>query len=394
MEEFDFVLKENPPNVPAVFSNRNGIPAVQEAASKPFRATLKQYCRDYSPDLVCLLESKVSGDHANRISTSFGFEEWIRVEAVGFSGGIWVFWNHPLRIQVLNTHPQFVNLQVDEQNSSPWILSLVYGSPNISLCKKLFAELSLSNFDRYPCWLACGDFNSVTSIEEVSNAECFNLSRCSDFKEWIFREGLIDLGFTGSRYTWMRGTNTASFRGARLDRALSTVDWRIRNPNAMVEHLPIINSDHAPLLITCNPSLNTVTRKPFRFNMAWSLHTDFMNCVRSSWDTGKGLEENKIRTAEALQNWNRNTFGDIFQRKKRLLSRIKGVQRSLSSHIRNDLIRLERKLREELQLTLQQEELLWYQRSREEWNTSGDCNSKFYHTATSAKKNRAKITSL
>lgn len=63
-------------------------------------------------------------------------------------------------------------------------------------------------------------------------------------------------------------------------------------------------------------------------------------------------------------------------------------------HIRNDLIRLERKLRKELQSTLQHEELLWYQRSREEWITSGDSNTKFYHTATSVKKNKTRINSL
>lgn len=52
------------------------------------------------------------------------------------------------------------------------------------------------------------------------------------------------------------------------------------------------------------------------------------------------------------------------------------------------------KLREELQSTLHQEELIWYQHSREEWITSGDCNTKYYHTATSVKKNKVKINSL
>ncbi|XP_031131690.1 uncharacterized protein LOC116033075 [Ipomoea triloba] len=169
----------------------------QGAASKAFRRTLKQFCRSYKPDLVCLFEPKVSGDQANRICISFGFEEWVRVEAVGFSGGIWVFWNHTVEIQVISTHPQFVNLQVKEGNGLPWVLSLVYGSPNISLRRRLFSELTSSSFSTQPCWLACCDFNSVTSSDEVSNAACFNSSRCADFNNWIFREGLIDLGFTG-----------------------------------------------------------------------------------------------------------------------------------------------------------------------------------------------------
>ncbi|XP_031110827.1 uncharacterized protein LOC116014988 [Ipomoea triloba] len=335
---------------------------------------------NFAPNLVCLLEPKVSGDQANRICIGFGFEDWLRVEAVGFSGGIWIFWNSPLEVQ--------------EGNDPPWVLSLVYGSPNISLCKKLFTELTSADFNHQSCWLACGDFNSITSIEEVSNSSCFNSSRCSDFRNWIFREGLIDLGYIGSKFTWMRGINSASFRGARLDRALCNADWKFRFPEAVVEHLPMIDSDHSPLLISCTPKAATTRKKPFRFNMAWATHEDFINCVRRTWMPEKQLEENKTTMAEALSIWNRSTFGNIFQRKNWLLSRIKGIQRSLTVQARNDLLRLERKLREELQSTLQQEELIWYQRSREEWITSGDCNTRFYHLATSVKKNNVKINSL
>ncbi|XP_031112000.1 uncharacterized protein LOC116015972 [Ipomoea triloba] len=148
--------------------------------------------------------------------------------------------------------------------------------------------------------------------EEVSNSECFNMARCSDFRQWIYQEGLLDLGFIGAEFTWMRGNNTDSFRGARLDRALCNVEWRTRFPEAKVEHLPLINSDHAPLLIRSDPHLNTVGRKAFRFNMAWAVHADFINCVKKSWDSGKGIEENKQNTAVALQAWNKNTVGNIF----------------------------------------------------------------------------------
>lgn len=36
---------------------------------------------------------------------------------------------------------------------------------------------------------------------------------------------------------------------------------------------------------------------------------------------------------------------------------------------------------------LRQEELLWFQKSREEWITSGDRNTKHYHTLTIVKRN-------
>lgn len=95
----------------------------QGAASRAFGRTLKQLCRIHRPAIVCLLEPKVSSDQANKICANLGFDEWIRVEAVGFSGGIWVLWNNYLKIEVLDTHPQFINLEITEGQRDPWILT-------------------------------------------------------------------------------------------------------------------------------------------------------------------------------------------------------------------------------------------------------------------------------
>ena len=43
---------------------------------------------------------------------------------------------------------------------------------------------------------------------------------------------------------------------------------------------------------------------------------------------------------------------------------------------------------------LKEDELLWFQRSREEWLVSGDKNIKFYHASTQVRKNRHKIQAL
>ncbi|XP_031124242.1 uncharacterized protein LOC116026955 [Ipomoea triloba] len=264
----------------------------QGAASTAFRRTLKQLCRDHSPDIVCLFEPKVLGAHANSICISFGFENWVRVEVVGFSGGIWIFWKPSVSLEILRTHPQFISLQVYEQHSPPWTLSMVYGSPNRLLRKKLFSDLTANSPGTQPSWLVCGDFNSVISREEVNNPDCFNNARCADFKEWIFQEGLVDLGFEGTKFTWMRGINSDSFRAARLDRALSSVEWRLNFPNAIVNHLPMINSDHSPLLISCIPRHEFNGERKFKFNMAWTTHVDFQRCVKEAWVTDMELKAN------------------------------------------------------------------------------------------------------
>lgn len=101
--------------------------------SNSFRHNLKNYIRLHNPSIVCLLEPRVSGNQANKICSSIGFDEWIRVEVVGFSGGIWILWKATVNVNIISTHPQFINLQVDDNGSEPWLMTIVYGCPNLSL---------------------------------------------------------------------------------------------------------------------------------------------------------------------------------------------------------------------------------------------------------------------
>ncbi|MBA0758006.1 hypothetical protein Gotri_021043, partial [Gossypium trilobum] len=48
-----------------------------------------EYNAEHKPDIVCLIEPKVSGKKTNVIIEKLGFNYSHQVEAVGFSGGIW-----------------------------------------------------------------------------------------------------------------------------------------------------------------------------------------------------------------------------------------------------------------------------------------------------------------
>lgn len=41
-------------------------------------------------DVMILTETRVSGERANVIIASLGFERYTKVDAMGFAGGIWV----------------------------------------------------------------------------------------------------------------------------------------------------------------------------------------------------------------------------------------------------------------------------------------------------------------
>lgn len=310
------------------------------------------------------------------------------------SGGIWVLWRSNTNITVRRTHPQFILLTFKEAHTGNHSLAVVYGSPSKDLRQRLWKELGRNKgYFNHP-WAAIGDFNSVTCKEEVSNFNTYSDQRSRNFNDWINEEALIDLGYTGQKFTWVRGNNTNTFKGARLDRGLCSVDWLDCFPDSTITHLPAMSSDHTPIVLnTSTPGSKKVNRR-FQFQVAWTAHDDFLNTIDRTWKKGGIVKENVVAVKEALIDWNRNTFGNIHKNIRRLEARLEGIQRIRSIKKNNGLIKLEGKIRKNLEEALYLEELMWYQNSREEWIKSGDRNTKFYHAATKVRKATSKIHCL
>lgn len=169
----------------------------QGAASRVFRRAFLHLCKDVRPYIVGLLEPRTSGAAADKVCRSFGFDNWVRIEAMGFCGGIWVLWDNNLDMEVITTNPQFILCKVRKGVGEEAYISFVYGIPKHNLRRKLWEGLSYDDWNMQGTWITVGDYNVVLSIEEVSNKENFGSRRCVGMRDWIFREGLIDLGFVG-----------------------------------------------------------------------------------------------------------------------------------------------------------------------------------------------------
>nr|GLL37714.1 uncharacterized protein LOC109159904 [Ipomoea trifida] len=280
----------------------------QGAGGRAFHRVLKNLIQTHKPTILSLVEPKVSGAQADLICKKMGYSDWVRVEAVGFSGGIWTFWNDSLQVSVISTHPQFVILQVRNDTNNPWFYAVVYGSPTHHLRRRLWAELTVAKQNLHGPLLVAGDFNAVTNREDTDNYTTFSAQRSSEFAEWIHSEGLVDMGYFGPKFTWVKILSGGVAKSARLDRALCNVEGRQLFPEAAVSHLPRVASDHAPILIRV-AARTTVTRPfPFRFQAAWFTNIGLDETVKSTWNANLDFCTNITHMGLSLAEWNKNVF--------------------------------------------------------------------------------------
>ena len=92
--------------------------------------------------------------------------------------------------------------------------------------------------------------------------------------------------------------------------------------------------------------------------------------------------------------WNKNQFGNIFQKKRKVLARLDRVQRSLANQLFSSLVALENQLCKELDVVLEQERDLWALKSRINWMILGDRNTSFYHISALARRKHNFITAI
>lgn len=214
---------------------------VQGVGSRAFIDALKEILKRNKPNIVVLVETHMRGDHAEKLARVFGFSGHTRVDAVGFSGGIWVYWRQEeVTVDPIIKHDQFITMNVTRVGSFPGYFTAIYASPDPTKRQDLWTELREFAHHMKEPWLLAGDFNETHYPSERSSA-CYDTTRRSQsFNTWIDELELIEVEFSGSLHTWARGLTPDTRQSARLDRALCNGPWGLMFENAKLRHLPAI----------------------------------------------------------------------------------------------------------------------------------------------------------
>lgn len=127
-------------------------------------------------------------------------------------------------------------------------LTCVYASCDGRKRRELWTNLV--NLNSKTPWLIAGDFNVGISQGDKKGGNPLNMNDVTDFNSMISQFGLIDGGFSSSRFTSSNNRTGKARIMQRLDRAFYNTAW-LSAWSTNVKHLHKAYSNHAPVLINC-----------------------------------------------------------------------------------------------------------------------------------------------
>lgn len=169
-----------------------------------------------------------------------------------------------------------------------------------------------------------GDFNDVFSNSEKDGLRGIEPIRLNLFISFIDDSKLIDTELQGCKFTWLSNPRDGFVTRELIDRVLANWARRELFRHALTLALPIVNSDHAPILLKPKPPLTS--GRSFKFEAFWNDHEDCKGIVANGW-VGHHSEpwnqwDKRVEACKSsLIKWQRSTFRNA-AKDANLLSRV------------------------------------------------------------------------
>ena len=127
---------------------------------------LKDECLKNKPHIVFLMETKQKNSYVTKIRKKCNFtNEWL-VTPTGLSGGLALWWNDDLIVNILSSTTNVIHTSVSGSNFEvPNYLTFVYGPTDEG--DRLICWDYITNIANHinQSWMCIGDFNDIASLE-------------------------------------------------------------------------------------------------------------------------------------------------------------------------------------------------------------------------------------
>ena len=337
------------------------------------------------------METKQTVEKMKKIKGDLRYDGMLVVPCVRRIGGLAMLWKSEVLLDIQTYSLNHIDDHILNNPSSSWRLTGFYGRPekyqkheSWSYLCRLHSRASLS-------WVCVGDYNETLTSDEKQGGS----PRAGRLMEDLLHCGLIDLSFSGNKYTWRNGRPGDAFVQERLDRACATVEWRELFPHSKVTHLHAAYSDHVPILLTTQGATHSTRGEkiPKRFEEKWASHPECEQIIMEAWNgtnpTGSPmfrLFEKIKKCCMALVGWSRN-MGSL---KEHIDEKYMELEALTEMNNAENIGQINR-VRDENNALLLQDEFFWRQRSRAIWLPASDKNTKYFHQRANQRRRKNQI---
>ncbi|KAI0522548.1 hypothetical protein KFK09_004928 [Dendrobium nobile] len=302
---------------------------------------------------------------------------------------IWVFWKDFVRIDVIGNFPQVLHYNIESLNFQ-CVASFVYAASSRYSRRILWEQIDNFHSVCTLPWLVGGDFNTITNPAERVGGSHPIYQSIEDFNDMIMNCNLIDIGFSGNKFTWHSG-----HLWQRLDRVLFNNAWVNVFNSSKVVHLSRTLSDHSPLLI--NVKFNMLgLHSRFRIQNMWLTHESFLNVVQTNWSapifpdnsiSGMVRLWAKLKRLKLVLNWwNHNIFKNIISNIIEVEEKINGLEDYCQRDPSVSNLASLNVAKRDLSNLQCQEEIFWKQKAAIKHLMEGDNNTKYFHALVKKKR--------
>lgn len=325
------------------------------------------------------------------------FKHVFWVNPRGLSGGLGLFWNDNVNVQVMYSSLNVIQTCVTiNERDECFDCSFVYGDPVYHHRRMFWTFLLGIQNDLNRPWCCIGDFNDILRQHEKEGLRRQRRGRMENFCNFVNQGGLMDMDLKGCKFTWVSNPRDGVVTREKLDRVLVNWEWRSVFPHAISEALPIISSDHSPILLRFRPKGRS--DRQFKFETYWEEHEGCREVVRVGWNKGAEGDSawrtmlNRTQTCRReLVGWQGNTFKNAEKEIQICKEKINDLLNRQHRDINWEEVKMIQKRLDDL---WKQEEIFWGQRSRVKWLNWGDRNSSFFHASTIQRRERNRIVRI
>jgi hypothetical protein len=249
-------------------------------------------------------------------------------------------------------------------------------------------------------WLLLGDFNAILKSSDRAGGDPNWYGHQNDFGTCIQDTELIQLPYSGLKFTWHNGQLGGHSIMKKLDWIFANHSFLLKWPLAHYKVLPRDHSDHSTMILEFQPHLQRPPTSSFKFLNFWADREDFLDIVRTMWHTPSGNPiysfTSKLQALKhALKNLHRHNSNHIFTRVADTKAAWTAAQVMLdSSPTIPDLITSERDKAKLFARLCKEEKAFYRQHSRIQWLHLGDRNTKFFHRSLLHRQSRNRIHAL